>query len=299
MKFPQELVVEEFLPTFRSMLAADLRTRGLTQSEVADQLGISQSAVSKYAHGDVGINQSIGDDPRVQRLVERVSEGLAADEMSDVEVLGETLALIRQLEDRDVLCSLHEETMADLAGLNCDFCVRGIDSQLRKSEQVLSSVRRGLNVLEATSGFTTLIPAVGSNLCECLPDATGVDDVAGVPGRIFDVKGRATIPAGPEFGVSEHVASILLAAREHGTNARAALNIKYDPDIVSTLEAADLSVVEFDADYEHVGDAIGDALAETAEVDVLYHTGAFGIEPITYLLGPDAEVVAETTRLLI
>ncbi|PSQ52423.1 DNA-binding protein, partial [Halobacteriales archaeon SW_12_67_38] len=48
MKFVEELVVEEFLPTFRSMLAERLRERDLTQSEVASILGISQSAVSKY-----------------------------------------------------------------------------------------------------------------------------------------------------------------------------------------------------------------------------------------------------------
>lgn len=299
MKFPQELVVDEFLPTFRSMLAADLRGRGLTQSEVATQLGISQSAVSKYAHSEVNVNQAIGDDPRVQRLVERVGAGLAADEMSDVEALGEILALIRELEDRDLLCQLHESAMPDLSGLGCDFCVRGIDSHLRESERVLSSIRRGLNVLEATSGFTTLIPAVGSNLCECLPDATGVDDVAGVPGRIFDVKGRATIPTGPEFGVSEHVASILLAARANGSDARAALNVRYDPAILDVLESAGLTVVAFDADYDHVGEAIVDAMADRSEVDVLYHTGAFGIEPITYLLGADAETVAEVARTLV
>jgi predicted transcriptional regulator len=31
MKFLEEVVVDEFLPTFRSLLAADLRERGLTQ----------------------------------------------------------------------------------------------------------------------------------------------------------------------------------------------------------------------------------------------------------------------------
>jgi predicted transcriptional regulator len=50
-KFIEKLVVEEFLPMFRSMLAERLRERDLTQSEVADILGISQSTVSKYTHG--------------------------------------------------------------------------------------------------------------------------------------------------------------------------------------------------------------------------------------------------------
>ena len=299
MRFPQEIVVESFLPTFRSMLAADLRERGLTQSEVASQLGISQSAVSKYAHGDVGSDETIADDPRVGRLVERVGAGLATGEMSNVEALGETLALIRRLEDRDLICRIHESEMPALAGLGCDFCVRGPDSQLREAEHVLSSVRRGLNVLEATSGFTALIPAVGSNLCECLPDAKGIDDVAGVPGRIFDVKGRATIPAGPEFGVSGHVASILLAARAHGCDARAALNIRHDADLLADIRSLGLTVAEFEADYDNSEASIEAAIRNAPDVDVLYHTGGYGIEPITYLLGSDAESVAEIARKLV
>ncbi|MGM0592240.1 MAG: transcriptional regulator, partial [Halobacteriota archaeon] len=66
MKFIEELVVEEFLPTFRSMLAEDLRNRGLTQREVAEALGISQSAVSKYAHGGVSRNVRVLDDEHVR-----------------------------------------------------------------------------------------------------------------------------------------------------------------------------------------------------------------------------------------
>ena len=75
MRFIEEVVVEEFLPTVRSMLAEELRERGFTQHEVADALGISQSAVSKYAHGDVARNARVADDPRVCDLVERVAEG--------------------------------------------------------------------------------------------------------------------------------------------------------------------------------------------------------------------------------
>jgi len=72
MRFIEEIVVDEFLPTVRSMLAEDLRDRGFTQREVADALGISQSAVSKYAHGDVARHERIVADERVRDLVARV-----------------------------------------------------------------------------------------------------------------------------------------------------------------------------------------------------------------------------------
>jgi predicted fused transcriptional regulator/phosphomethylpyrimidine kinase/predicted transcriptional regulator len=295
-RFAEEIVVDEFLPTFRSMLAEDLRERGLTQSEVADALGISQSAVSKYAHGDVAQTDRVREDERVVRLVEEIGEGLATGSMSQVQALVEVEVLIRRLEDHDLLAQLHEEAMPELEGHGGDFNIHDPEDELRSTERVLTSMRRGLRIVEATSGFSALIPAVGSNLCECLPDATGIDDVAGVPGRIFDVKGRATIPADPEFGVSEHVASVLLSARDHGHDARAALNLRYDPDLLDRLRDAGYATAEFDAEYDDLGTAIGDALAETPDATVLYHTGGYGIEPITYLLAESAEAAARIAR---
>ncbi|MDX1746349.1 MAG: helix-turn-helix domain-containing protein, partial [Halobacteriales archaeon] len=116
MKFIEEVVVDEFLPTVRSMLAESLRERGLTQRAVADALGISQSAVSKYAHGEVERNEHVLADDRVRELVDRVAEGLASGEMTQVQALIEFEVLIRQLERGDLLASLHGETMPGLAG---------------------------------------------------------------------------------------------------------------------------------------------------------------------------------------
>jgi predicted fused transcriptional regulator/phosphomethylpyrimidine kinase len=132
----------------------------------------------------------------------------------------------------------------------------------------------------------------------CLPNADHVDDVAGVPGRIFDVKGRATIPGDPEFGVSEHVASVLLAARRNGSDARAAVNLRYDPALVATLSEAGHEAVEFEAEAG-VDQAVGDAVASKPDATVLYQTGGFGVEPIVYVLGEDVENVVERIRMLV
>jgi len=300
MKFIEEVVVDEFLPTFRSLLAADLRARALTQHEVAELLGVSQSAVSKYAHGDVTVNDDVASDERVQETVERVGEGLASGDMSQVQALVEAEVLIRQLSARgDVVASLHEEAMPALAEYEGDFRVHDPDSEVRVRERVLSSVRRGVRLLEHASGFATLIPAVGSNLVECTPDAAGVEDVAGVPGRILDVMGRTEIPADPEFGVSVHVASMLLSARDAGSSARACLNIRYEDDLVADLEAAGYEAVEFDPEGESTPDALEPAVGQHPDADVLYQTGGFGVEPIVYLLADTAPDAAEMARDLL
>ncbi|WP_435335422.1 thiamine-phosphate synthase family protein [Haloarchaeobius sp. TZWWS8] len=295
MRFIEEIVVEEFLPTFRSMLAEDLRGRGFTQSEVADALGISQSAVSKYAHGDVGRRQEFLDDERVQELVTRIGEGLADGTMKPVQALVETEVLVRKLERGDLLAAIHRSEMPELADYGNDFSIHDPDSELRTAERVLSSLRRGLRVLENASGFASLIPNVGSNLVACTPEAASIDDVAGVPGRIVDVKGRATVPSEPEFGVSEYVASVLLAARNGGAPVHAALNIRYDPELVTQLEEMGRTVVEFESE-EDVEASVAAALADEPEATVLYQTGSYGIEPIIYVLGDDPVSVAETVR---
>ncbi|UIP00389.1 helix-turn-helix domain-containing protein [Halobaculum sp. CBA1158] len=310
MRFIEEIVVDEFLPTVRSMLAEELRERDLTQREVADALGISQSAVSKYAHGDVATNDRVADDGRVQEAVERVAGGLASGDLSRVAALVELEVLIRRLEAGDLLADLHEAAMPELAAAEYDFAVHDPDSGLRDRERTLSSLRRGLRTLTSTSGFAALIPNVGSNLAECVPDAVDIDDVAAVPGRIFDVKGRATVPSDPEFGVSEHVAGVLLSARDAGLDARAAVNVRYDPALLEALSDAGVESVEFrprDGDETDAG-AVDDpvrAALEAADPDLddgvlaVYQTGGVGVEPVLYVLGPDAPTVARVVRELV
>jgi hypothetical protein len=299
MKFIEEIVVEQFLPTVRSMLAEDLRERGFTQREVAEALGISQSAVSKYAHGEVSRRREVLEDDRVRSLVEEVGAGLAAGEMTPVQALVEIEVLVRRLEEGDLLAQLHEEAMPELAAFDGPRSVHDPESRFRTAERVRTSVRRGLRTLTAASGFATLIPNVGSNLVECLPEAEDIDGVAGVPGRIFEVKGQTKVPADPEFGVSEHVASTLLSARAAGASVRGALNVRYDPDLVEQLEADGYDTVEFDP--EAPTDPIREALAdrELTETFALYQTGGFGIEPILYVLAPDAPSAAAVVRSLL
>jgi hypothetical protein len=301
MRFIEELVVEEFLPTFRSMLAEALRERDLTQSEVAELLGISQSAVSKYVHGDVERNERLLAHEGMKDLVDQLADGLASGEMSRVQALVEAEVFVRQLERGGLLAQLHEEAFPPLSDSEEDFVdIHDPDSALRQSERIRASVRRGLRILENTSGFASLIPAVGSNLAECLPDAEGIDDVAAVPGRILDLKGRAEVPGEPEFGVSEYSATVLLTARELGSSARATLNIRYDAETVEALEAMGYETVEFDADQPleaGLADAFADRDGES--IDVVYQTGGFGVEPIIYLLGADATTVARTVRELL
>ena len=292
MKLIEEVVVEEFLPTFRSLLAAELDERGLTQDEIADHLGISQSAVSKHVHGEVATTRAIAEDDRVRALVTELGEGLAGGELSGVAALLETEACVRELEHGGVLAELHASTVP---GLDPETPVHDANARLREAVRIRRSVRRGVAILQNTPGIAEAIPDVGANVVEAPADAETIDDVAAVPGRLFAVRGRLAVPDDPAFGVSQHVAGMLLAARAVGHDARAAVCVAYSPALVETLVSDGHVAVEFAAEAE-IESAVRAALADRLDADVLYQTGGFGVEPVAYVLGADAPTVARTVR---
>ena len=72
------------------------------------------------------------------------------------------------------------------------------------------------------------------------------------------------------------------------------MNVRYDPDLVERL-AAEYEAVEFDAEAD-LEEAVAAAVESNPDADVLYQTGGFGVEPVIYVLGPDAVAAAERVR---
>jgi predicted fused transcriptional regulator/phosphomethylpyrimidine kinase/predicted transcriptional regulator len=297
---PSELVVDRVLPTVRAMLARRLDERGLTQRTVADHLGVSQAAVSKYLAGDAAVEPLVRDDPRTVAAVEDVAEGIESGAMDDYDVLAELLALVRDLEDRGPVCELHEREMPALDGLGCDLCVRGGDAAVDAERETLADVRAAARVLATTPGMARFVPNVGSNVAAALPDATDERDVAAIPGRIYTSGNRVEVPANPEFGASHHVATAVIAAAAVGPDVRAAVNVATDDELLVTAREAGLDALEFDASYEDRAERLRDRFAAHGSVpDLCFHRGAFGVEPVTYVFGESAVDAAERVAALV
>jgi predicted fused transcriptional regulator/phosphomethylpyrimidine kinase/predicted transcriptional regulator len=295
LRLPSEIVVEDVLPTLRVLLARELADHGLTQEEIAAHLGVTQAAVSTYVTGDPDLEARIADHPLTADTVETVGAGLASGEMDGYDALAAILELVRAFEDRGPICELHEEAMPGLEGLGCDLCVRGANPELRTEREVLDDVREAARLLATSPGVAAAIPNVGTNVGTALPGADAIADVAAIPGRIYEMDGRVEVPANPEFGASEHVATTILAAMAVDADRRGAVNLATDDALLAAADERGLDTMAFDADYEDRGARLREGFAERGAVpDVLYHQGAFGIEPITYVLG---ETGAEAARL--
>ncbi|WP_459192800.1 thiamine-phosphate synthase family protein [Halosimplex sp. J119] len=297
LRLPSEIVVERFLPTARTLLAAELHDRGFTQKEVADRLGLTQAAVSKYLRGDVSVEDRFADDERFQATVERIADGFADGSMDGYEALAELLDLIRAFEDRGPICAVHEEEMPALEGLGCDLCVRGTDDAVLAEREALAAVRRASRRISNTPEMAADIPNVGTNVGTAVPGAADATDVAAVPGRLQAVNGRIMVPSDPEFGASQRVAETIRAAMAVDPEVRGALNLATSEALLAAARERGIEPMAFDADYEARGERLRERFRERGGVPrVIYHEGAFGIEPVCYVFG---ETAAEAAALAV
>lgn len=296
MRFPEEVVVERFVPTWRALLARALAQRGLSQTEIASALGISQSAVSKHLQGKLGADASLAREPRMAAAVERAARGVHERTMSPFEALAEAEALVRAFEDRGPICRIHEEEMPALQGLGCDVCLRVSQSALLPQQAALQDLRAALRILEATPGLAALVPYVGTNVARALPGATTGADVAAVPGRLFVMRGVVKVPAAPEFGVSRHIAEVLLVVTSASPATLACLNLAPQPALLDAARARGLRVEAVEPGFER---APHELRLRRPVPDVFHHEGAFGIEPQAYLVASDATSLALRVRELV
>lgn len=296
MRFPEEVVVEEVLPSLRHMLIEGLAKQGLPQQRIAVMVGLSQAAVSKYQAGRVAVDAAILRDPAARAACDEVAAGLGQGSMSPFDALARLQALLRAWENRGRICALHEEGMPALRGLGCDLCVLGGRSRILEEQEVLDNLRRAVRVLEQCEGLAALLPNVGSNIVMARRGARDVLDVAAVPGRMYEVKGAIKVPGQPEFGASRHVAEVLLGVQEAFPAVRAALNLRWAPDVQRVVAKLHWRCLPFDAAYE--GRRARLAAMKGKAPDALFHEGAFGIEPALYVLGADALGAAQRAERL-
>lgn len=154
-----------------------------------------------------------------------------------------------------------------------------------------------------------LIPEVQSNMAVALPNARGHKDVAGFPGRIVRMGQNVVAVGYPQFGASKHVANIVLTAMKHDPEKKAAMNLRYSPEIIESAKRLHFTVASFDRRKEPhtVKDREGSSLEWGTEEaiksfgavpDLIYDLGDMGKEPIVRILAESPARLGEMVLLL-
>ena len=120
MKPPCELIVWYVIPTIRAELSKELVRLGMSQKDVSERLGITQSAVSQYIKDKRGKGIPINKETRkgIKNLAKQVME-----EKSPNDVIPGICLICGIVKSTGSLCDLHKKEDSDLEG--CNVCFEG------------------------------------------------------------------------------------------------------------------------------------------------------------------------------
>jgi len=154
-----------------------------------------------------------------------------------------------------------------------------------------------------------LIPEVQTNLAYALPFAMTHEEVAAIPGRIVNLKGKPHTSGCPAFGASRHIANIVLTVLRFSPAHRSVMNIRYDPSFLANANKIGFEIRSFDRMDEPatVKNQEGSTLEwGTREVlthtktipDLIYDTGDMGKEPMIRVIArTPKEAVTKALRV--
>jgi len=298
MRPPCELVLREFLPAVRARTAVALRQRGLSQSEIAERLDITQAAVSKYLSQPVAAKETHRGE---KALGEKLADIILSDSSSSDQAVKAVCSACMYLRLGSTICARHKQTVPRLKDTDCHVCselLGGREQNLSSRAQVLTDMEAALTVIQQTDGFGLVMPQVRANLVACDTGATSEADIAGVPGRITLVDGHAAAYGGPQFGASRHTARILLWAKGLWPETRSCLCISGREEIVNAAEDQGFTVHKMKepaSNAETIAESatqIVKSLKKKVALPALHVPGGIGVEPILYLFDKSALTLA-------
>jgi predicted fused transcriptional regulator/phosphomethylpyrimidine kinase len=93
------------------------------------------------------------------------------------------------------------------------------------------------------AGISGLVPEIGANLAVSMPGAKNLEDIAAIPGRMLNFKGKIAVLGDPEMGCSSNMGGSLLGVQKHFPEARCIINLSNNEKIRNACAASDLMVV--------------------------------------------------------
>jgi len=291
-------MVQSFLPAMRHLVAARLRSRGLSQNRISSLLGVTQASVSLYLNSDeerayrtlarYSVSRS-----QAERESDSLAEALLHSPLEGVKALDR---IWTGLLGAGAVCPAHREMYPSLG--TCDFCIKEYGPRRGEISEAVSEVAGAVRLLEDSREFVSIMPEVSVNLACAAGDAATPSEVVAIPGRIVKVKDRAKAMLPPEAGASVHMSRMLLLVKSRMPRQRACINLRYDAKLGAVLGRSGIRALTLG---KHPSRPAEDATVEALErklktgpppFDAVVDEGGSGIEPNVYLFGTGAKEVA-------
>ena len=276
-------VGDKWLSRLHQNVAKELRTKGWSQTEIAEALGSTQSTISRQMQKPPTSIGATADEATIDGWGHELSMALSS--------MGPESRVVRQ---RLVV----EFQFSGNNTIRYDKTLTGLD--LEEGQEQRALLRR----LEWAAGRLDIrriehsIPAVGLNIASCNPGATTSSEVAAFPGRITLVDGVLRHHETPSFGSSNHLASVLLATHSIDSSKVSILNI-LPPLVKNGVDTKRVEDACKQLGYNFSLAPKGKVATQDSRIDILLDEGDFGWEPTLYVLAHNPlDLIDRTHQIL-
>ena len=276
-------VGSKWLDRLHQDVAKDLRSKGWSQAEIADILGSTQSTISRHIQKPNIQLTSSGDEAIVDAWSSELSQALNS--------IGPKGEIIRQ---RLVV----EFQFKGNHTIRFDKTLTGLDlDQGQEQRALLRRLEWAIGRLDAKR-IKHVMPAVGMNIASCNKGARDVSQVAAFPGKISIVDDKLRHHETPSFGVSSHLASLLL--QTHIMNEAKTSIININPmSGDNKLEQKKIKQMCEQLGYSFALSSKGKISGSHNKLDVILDLGDFGWEPSMYILAHNPLELIDRTHQIV
>jgi hydroxymethylpyrimidine/phosphomethylpyrimidine kinase len=148
------------------------------------------------------------------------------------------------------------------------------------------------------------------NISGALHNATKKQQVAAIEGRITIIDGYPFALGDIKFGVSDHTARLILAAKKFDPSINFVMNLKYNPQWISKLKKkSSLQLVEIkreeqpkkikNKEFSTMQWLINDVIKKNGKIpDIIWDKGSIGKEPIIRLFGKNSKDIINKLQII-
>ena len=184
---------------------------------------------------------------------------------------------------------------------------KGIKITYKKNSEIQKQLSLSIIDFQNIKNISKFIPECQTNFVFSKNKPKNIKNILGISGRLVK-SGNNVIQAGDlVFGGSQHVATALIEVSKKFPEIRSAINIKYEPKLITKAKKRKMSVLSYNRKKESKNSklkenssiSLGVSSCLKSEMpDIIYHKGDLGKEPMIIVFGnTPTEVVKKIKQI--
>ena len=184
---------------------------------------------------------------------------------------------------------------------------KGIKITYKKNSEIQKQLSLSIIDFQNIKNVSKIIPECQTNFVFSKNKPKNIKNVLGISGRLVK-SGNNVIQAGDlVFGGSQHVATALIEVSKKFPDIRSAINIKYEPKLITKAKKRKMSVLSYNRKKESKNSKLKEnssiswgvsSCLKSEMPDIIYHKGDLGKEPMIIVFGcTPTEVVKKIKQI--